>query len=43
LAQLAKTDELELTYIHLLSMNNFRRVLERTAKAAAAATAVAAE
>ncbi len=35
LAELAKTDELELTYIHLLSMNNFRRVLERTAKAAA--------
>ncbi|HRX79787.1 MAG TPA: SapC family protein [Pirellulaceae bacterium] len=37
LAELAKTDELELTYIHLLSMNNFRRVLERTAKAAAPA------
>ncbi len=37
LAELAKTDELELTYIHLLSMNNFRRVLERTAKAAAKA------
>lgn len=35
LAELAKTDELELTYIHMLSMNNFRRVLERTAKAAA--------
>ena len=33
LAELAKTDELELTYIHLLSMNNFRRILERTAKA----------
>ena len=29
LAELAKTDELELTYIHLLSMNNFRRVMER--------------
>ena len=43
LAELAKTDELELTYIHLLSMNNFRRVLERTAKAAAANAAVAAE
>ncbi len=37
LAELAKSDELELTYIHLLSMNNFRRVLERTAKAAAPA------
>ncbi|HUG68212.1 MAG TPA: SapC family protein [Pirellulaceae bacterium] len=43
LAQLAKTDELELTYIHLLSMNNFRRVLERTAKANVAQAAVAAE
>lgn len=42
LAQLAKTDELELTYIHLLSMNNFRRVLERTAKANAAQAAMAA-
>jgi len=31
LAELAKTDELELTYIHLLSMNNFRRVMERGA------------
>lgn len=35
LAELARTDELELTYIHLLSMNNFRRVLERTVNAAA--------
>ncbi|MEO8496666.1 MAG: SapC family protein [Planctomycetota bacterium] len=42
LAELAKTDELELTYIHLLSMNNFRRVLERTAKASIAKTAAAA-
>ncbi len=41
LAELAKSDELELTYIHLLSMNNFRRVLERTAKAAAPAAAAA--
>ena len=41
LAELAKTDELELTYIHLLSMNNFRRVLERTAKSAAPAAAAA--
>jgi hypothetical protein len=39
LQQLAKTDELELTYIHLLSMNNFRRVLERSVgKPAATAT-----
>ncbi len=29
LAELAKTDELELTYVHLFSMNNFRRVMER--------------
>jgi hypothetical protein len=43
LAELAKTDELELTYIHLLSMNNFRRVLERTAKANAEMAATAAE
>ena len=41
LAELAKTDELELTYIHLLSMNNFRRVLERTAKANVPAEAAA--
>lgn len=32
LSQLAKTNELELIYIHLLSMNNFRRVLERSSK-----------
>lgn len=37
LAELAKNDELELTYIHLLSMNNFRHILERTAKANAPA------
>ena len=43
LAELAKTDELELTYIHLLSMNNFRRVLERTAKTNAAMAAAAVE
>jgi len=43
LAELAKTDELELTYIHLLSMNNFRRILERTAKAATPKVAVAVE
>jgi hypothetical protein len=29
LSELAKSDELELTYIHLLSMNNFRRIMER--------------
>ncbi len=29
LSELAKSDQLELTYVHLLSMNNFRRVLQR--------------
>ena len=31
LAELAKTDELELIYLHLHSMTNLRRILERTA------------
>ena len=32
LSELAKTDELELTYAHLQSMNNFSSMLERVAK-----------
>ena len=34
LSELAKSDQLELTYIHLLSMNNFRRVLQRSTESA---------
>jgi len=30
LSELAKSDQLELTYIHLLSLNNFRRVLQKS-------------
>ena len=35
LAELAKSNELELIYTHLLSMNNFRRVLEKSAQSSA--------
>jgi hypothetical protein len=33
LAELARTDELELTYLHLHSMNNFPKILERVKEA----------
>lgn len=39
LAELAKTDELELTYIHLQSMNNFPLMLERATERRAQAKA----
>lgn len=35
LVELAKSNELELIYAHLLSMNNFRRILEKSAKSSA--------
>jgi hypothetical protein len=39
LSELVKTNELELAYIHLLSMNNFRQVSQKQAGAAPAAPA----